>query len=260
MTKVLISSPNFEVATKYGSYYYNLIDTSAMMNGFETVYLYKEDANRVNFLNMIRDNNPVLVSGVGHGNADTFTGQDQEILMQTADLATMEISKGRHFVLLSCIVGKVLGRKIVEEYGGIAFQGYDEEFIFMATEYPDDYASWFFNAHSEIEKALHKGATHEEAYRAAQDAWDNAIKKAPLQCRPYLIHDKECHVLWGDKNARITEESEPPVPPVPPENCPFWKEGKCTNPDCQECDKTCKCEEPDFGKCVQRLIAKYFKK
>lgn len=255
--KVLVSSPDFETATHYGSYYYNYIVKDAIDNGFEVLVLYEDRATRINFLNRIRKDDPVLVSGVGHGNENVFTGQNEEILMQTGDPATVEISKGRHFVLLSCTVGKVLGKKIVEEYGGIAFQGYDEEFIFMATDYPNDYASWFFNAHSEIEKALHKGATHEEAYHAAQDAWDNAIKKAPLECRPYLIHDKECHVLWGDKNARIVEE---PVPPVPPENCPFWKEGKCTNPDCQKCDKTCRCEEPEFGKCIQRLFEKYFRK
>jgi len=254
MRKLLISAPNFDIATKYGNYYYNnYVAKSGTENNFEVIVLNGEYAIKPNFIYEIDENDPILISGVGHGNEDVFTGQNGNILMKVDDTETKRIAKNRHFVLLSCRVGKKLGEKLID-YGGIAFHGYNDDFIFMVSspEPPDSLSQWFMNPHCSIEFELHRKATHREAYERACINWEYSLEHAPERCKPYVLHDYEHYVFYGDFDTKIVPEE-----PEPPEKCPYWINSICTNPDCIKCRKTCKCEEPEFWKCISRLIQKY---
>jgi len=171
--------------------------------GFEVRDLYADDALRSKVLQACKRSNFIYFSGLGHGNATTFTGQRVEPIFWKGDQETKAISKDKHFNFLSCVFGKD-GAKWMHQVGGaIGVHGYDETFTFLASTFPNSLATPFFDSHTTIDRKLLGGATHGEAHKACLQRFEYWIQHAPEACRRYLVWDKEHKVFWGNPNAKL---------------------------------------------------------
>lgn len=212
---ILATNPDFETATHWGSPYLRQVEEYAKQLGYPVKELYKDVDVRYNFEQEVKKDNPILIIGIGHGNETTYTGYKYSPLLVKGQNTTAEIAKGRHFVLLSCLIGKSLLPWLVDR-GAIAVQGYKEEFIFAIDQnnYPDSYAKPFFDAHYSGDRALFEGKTHQEAYQIVIDTFNKYINdpNVPNMIKPYLKHDRDVRVLYGKKDSRITEQPPQPRP------------------------------------------------
>jgi hypothetical protein len=213
---IVISRPDFETVTRWGQHWFNeLVVKPAQEKGFNVIDLYAEKAVRENFHQTIDENNPIYISGVGHGNETTFTGQNYSVLLKVDDSETMKRAPKRHFHLLSCKTGVLLGPKLIE-YGGVAFHGYKVTYYFVISTFPNSYAKPFFDSDTTIDRALFEGKTHGEAFKEAYAKYTAYIEspETPEICKRYLLWDRNGYVFYGDPNATIT------APPPPRRGAP----------------------------------------
>jgi len=205
-----IHRPNFETATKWGNYWFQKNQLlEAEKKGYNTIdWDSDKDIYKI-VKNDILSKDPILITGVGHGDENAFTGQNYNIIYSTANQESLDLLKNRLVHLLSCEVGANLGKKIVEN-GAKCFCGYKEVYIFVISNFPNSYAKPFFNSDFQFDAVLYNGLTAGEAFEAMIQAYKDALDdpSTPEQSRPYLKHDMEAAVFYGDKNARITGGEE----------------------------------------------------
>ena len=175
----------------------------------------------------IRDLDPSLVAGIGHGSPCAYTVQDMRFFLmypdpehKCSDLINMDLVMGRVWYLNSCEVGKELGRKMVEDYGAVAFIGSKESFLFPVFDPPcssEDIMAVFEAEYTALRYLL-RGFTVGEAHRARLKAYDDMIRdytigskslspNAPLIVRLLRI-DKDIAVVYGDESA-VVATAEP---------------------------------------------------
>ena len=206
LQNVLVHRPDFEDATHWSAYWFQKNQIfSAEQHGLKPIDLYKENDVYAKTKQAIQQYDPIYVCGVGHGDEETFTGQNYNIIYTTTHPESLELLRGRMVHLLSCEVGKHLGKVMVEEHGAVFFVGYSDVYIFVISEFPNHYAEPFFNCDACFDKNMFNGLTSGESFKAMQKAYQDAIDSpnVPNQCKPYLQHDLDCLVFYGDENARI---------------------------------------------------------
>ena len=209
MTYVVALRPNYEIATMYGYFWCGqLYINKAKALGYDVIDLAFFNCKQDVLRNETELKNPILIAGVCHGNTDIIVGQDNAILFKVGDLATEEIVKGRHVWMLSCLAGQKLLPWMVEQAGAITTMGYKEEFIFVADTYPNSVAKPFFDSHFMGVQEFLNGKTAGEAFQALIDRFNEYLNdpNTDERIKPYLLHDMECAVLYGDKDARLKEE------------------------------------------------------
>jgi hypothetical protein len=91
-----------------------------------------------------------LITGMGHGQYNTFSGYRGEVILEVGSYHPSEV-KNKIVHLLSCKTGTQLGPDIVAR-GAKAFFGYSEDFIFDVK-----YQDTFFNCALEVDRALADG-------------------------------------------------------------------------------------------------------
>ena len=110
-----------------------------------------------------------LITGSGHGNSTYFLGNKDAAILHVDFDHSGEV-KGRIVHLLSCRTAQGLGPALVSS-GCIAFIGYDDNFL-----YDPRYAKAFFECDCEIEFALMKGGTVEQAHSAAVEKFNSYVR------------------------------------------------------------------------------------
>jgi len=204
---VVIQRPDWtDTACHWGQHWMKeYVTKPAMEAGFEVVDLYADDAIRSKVLEACKRANFTYFSGLGHGNATTFTGQRKARIFWKGDGETKAVSNGKHFNFLSCVFGKDGAKWMQEEGQAIGVHGYDQSFIFVIDrrDFPNESAHPFFDSHATVDRELFKGATHGEAHQACLDRFEYWIENAPEVCQRYLAWDKEHKVFWGDPEAKI---------------------------------------------------------
>jgi len=222
MPAVVVTRPDFETATRWGAYWFNeLVVKPAQEKGFNVIDLYKENAVRDVFLKAIDENNPIYITGVGHGNKETFTGNGYSVLLKVDDTETVKRAPARHFHLLSCETGAILGPKLIE-YGAVAYQGYKVTFYFVISTFPNKYAEPFFQSDETIDRALFEGKTHREANKLAYNKFTEYVESpdTPSVCKSYLLWDRDGLVMYGDSDSTITAPPSPERRGEPSESPP----------------------------------------
>ena len=73
---------NFDEATTYGAYYMGLAMNYAQ-GRLQMQDLYAADATKANILAGLTELDPKFCYYLGHGNADVYTAQNQEVVFQT---------------------------------------------------------------------------------------------------------------------------------------------------------------------------------
>ena len=202
---------DFEPATIIGSIGLKHAIDYLRNAGFTVNVLDGADDIRVNVIEDLTRNDEILVFGVGHGSKTVYTGYNFDKIFWTCDCGEL---RGRVVYTLSCLCGAELGPDIIGK-GGWCYIGYSKVFGWIQEKYGDPladrYARGFYEAVLEILYSLADGLTTGEAYKRSIDKWNYWIDywsrqddpRAPL-ILSFLIHDRDCQVLLGDENARIS--------------------------------------------------------
>ncbi len=214
-----IVRPNFDEATSYGAYYMGLAINYAR-GRLQIQDLFASDATKNNILAGLNELDPRFCYYVGHGNADVYTAQNQELVFQTCTLNEAMI--GRVWLLLSCSCGIRLAPDTVNK-GADAVFAWDVDFSWVAVGSPetDIYARPFFEAINAISNALVDGRTTGEAYNISIQRFNDSIQFWTQSPDPYasmviehLLIDRDGMKLFGNAQARIVTGGPSPLPPT----------------------------------------------
>jgi len=210
---LVVMQPTWEIAVKIGSCWFDKVLSEAQAADFDTLPLVGPDANTAKFKAALDAYPTCFLTGVGHGNETTYTGERYAVLLRSGgDLSAMA---NKPWYALSCKVGKRLGADVVKA-GCPAFIGYAEDFVFLA-ERNDPCggrpAKGFMVSSNAVVSTLIDGATFEEAYISSQRHWDSAIEAATNEEEAkWLLWDKTNQVgpstdgKYGEKDTQITSD------------------------------------------------------
>jgi len=163
-----------------------------------------------------------LIIGMGHGSPDTFTGQNEVVLLE-AGKYDPRLVEGKFVKLLSCECGQVLGQDIVDN-GATAFQGYTEDFLwvmdydYILTPWDDPMAK---KALLPVVCSMHlilDGKTNREAFNAEIEGFAlNAEEEEDELIKSCIEFNRANAVLLGDESAKIRARPKIsfPIPPPP---------------------------------------------
>lgn len=121
------------------------------------------DANVANVKAQLASLNPMVFTGIGHGNYTTYTVQAEEVYLQVGNSNIPSMS-GKVVHLNSCQTGAQLGPAIMSA-GALAFDGSNESFWFYVGDAPNATRATQspFLAEYEFDVSLLKGKTLGEA-------------------------------------------------------------------------------------------------
>ena len=125
--KLLVTRPEYDPTTRYISCWAELIINLAKSKGFMVLDLQRTKANRKELEGRIKKLHPELVFLNEHGNDESITGHDNEVLVGLEE--NHQVLGGRVTYALSCSAGKLLGPAIAKEEA--TFIGYSDKFVFM---------------------------------------------------------------------------------------------------------------------------------
>jgi hypothetical protein len=186
------------------------------------VDLYAAQATQTGWRQAIIDNNAIFVCGVGHGNEQVFTGQNEELLLNVTDPYDLQLMIGRYGSFLSCVFGQAAETFV--DAGMLGFFGYTDTYWFEAAIYPNSLATPFFTSHFTYDRALLSGKSQREAFDLTTAAYNQAIASADQTTARYLISDRDAMYLAAldeSTGPYMGSTQPPPIPPAPPSTCPI---------------------------------------
>lgn len=191
-------------------------------SGIKYQILDGEEATAENVRDAIKRLDPIFIAGIGHGAACAYTVYDKELFLSIESTShkkcvvnkNLDLVRGRIWHLNSCLVGKELGRDMVEDYGALGFAGSVEEFLFYIGDPPCTTRASIatFMPEYEFTKQILLGRTTIQAHKARLKAYDQEIMywMGPGSINPFsdlivrlLTLDKMIAVYYGREDARI---------------------------------------------------------
>ena len=209
--------PDYEQATHWGQYWIGLSTQYARDLGVRIYDLYAAEANKTVFNNRVHVAS--FIFGVGHGNEFVFTGQNSKTLINATSSADRKLVKGRHGSFLSCRFGQasiLLGMK--------SFHGYNCDFTFTTSTFPNGYAEMFFAPHNRYDRKILEGSTCREAWLDSDYVWRVKLAESanyPEYVSRYLLEDYEGRHFRGDWNSQPLYDEVPDIPP-PDDEVPWY--------------------------------------
>lgn len=222
---IVIVRPDWtDVACKYGYYWFGVVKDDALNLGLTVIDLEKELARKVPLNEALDTHDPLVFTGVGHGNPDMFTGQHREELMR---ICQTEKLAGRHSYILSCSLAKGLGYDIITK-GGILFLGYWTVYTWMIStggkDIPGDkYDKAFYDVSNAIIMLLNRNAYSDFAKQAAMQIarlwvawWERSPDPVASSVIKWMINnylDEELDPLrhYGTPSRKYDVDSHVPV-------------------------------------------------
>jgi hypothetical protein len=211
MTRVVVQRPDWgDLACKWGSQWIkDVVLPLARSTGYTTVDLYGDDAVRSRVLAECSKTDFEYFTGVGHGDFETFTGQELEKIFWLGDSETKKICRNKHFNFLSCRFGAI-GARWMRTIGRAAgVHAYNSDFIFLIDEddFPNNVAMPFFDSHTVVDRVLLKGGMHFTAHLECVKRFTHHILTGPEECRRYLVWDRNHKVFYGNWLKRLKKDS-----------------------------------------------------
>lgn len=171
--------------------------------GFEVVSLEGANDSRANFIPNTKNSRTVYISGIGHGNYTTYTGNMNSPVIQVGGYDAAEVN-GKVIHLLSCETAKTLGPDTVT-HGAKAFAGYTENFVFDWAN-----ANLYWPCDSQFDISMANGKTVEQAIADTINKFNAAIATVPgtgtaanLFNDRNLLRSPVSGAAWGSKTQRI---------------------------------------------------------
>lgn len=211
---LLITRPNYDVATKYLSYWSEEIIKEAKSKGRKITDITGEKVTREEVIGRLQKVSPSLVVFNGHGSDNSITGHDEEVLIEGGE--NEHALHSRITYAVSCCCGKKLGPKCVEKEN-TTFIGYDDDFVFtsdrkcLSRPLKDKRAEPFMKASNHVAISLLKGHLSKEASKRSKELFEKSYKKLlssnadpnSLQDARFLWWNMTHQVCLGDVNAGI---------------------------------------------------------
>jgi len=191
-------------ANRYGFYWLQPLIAESLRRRISVMDLHSFYATSEHFSLGLSEHDPLFVFGFGHGDGDTYTGQNYDVILEACQ--NDQVLRGRVVYLLSCHTATVLGQSMVQK-GALSYIGYQENFVFATQDPPpanplsDGFARAFFEPALEVAYALVRGQTTGVAYRRSQVSFNNWVEfwaRQPGPEAPFLIEA----LLW-DKNNQV---------------------------------------------------------
>jgi len=149
-----------------------------------------------------------IIIGVGHGDIDAFTGQNEAVILEVSKYDPREV-RGKVIKLVSCHTGVVLGPDLIRN-GALSFAGYTDDYLWVcdadlaSTPWADAMAATCLIPVIDGLNALLDGNTTREAldielegYTRNAEAEEDELIKA---CIEFNIDNA---VLLGNPEARV---------------------------------------------------------
>ena len=167
-----------------------------------------------------------IIIGAGHGDVDTFTGQNEAILLEVGNYDPREV-KGKVIKLLSCQTGVELGPDLVKN-GCAAFMGYTDDYVWVmdsdlaSTPWADkEFAGKCLMPVVDGLNALLDGKTAKEALNIELEGYSrNAKVEKDELVKACLEFNRSNAILIGDGGASIRARPSLALPfkliPPPP--------------------------------------------
>jgi len=162
-----------------------------------------------------------IIIGVGHGSEDSFTGQNEAVILEVGRYNPREI-KGKMIKLLSCQTGVALGPDLVAN-GAKAFLGYKDDYVWVmdsdlaATPWADDMAATCLLPVVDGLNVLLDGKTAGEAFEIERAGYfQNAEVEEDELIKSCLEFNYENAVLLGDAAATVRARPQISIPLAPP--------------------------------------------
>jgi len=222
----LVTRPDHDVATRYGAAYHTLQIEKLKEEGYPVHDLASFRASKKEFDETTLREAPCLVSGIGHGRADRFTGWKNEPLLISCKYDE-RLVRARFFSLLSCTVGADLGEDM-DRKDATVVHCYKDVYVFVIEHPPkpdpleDRYAKWFLDSHNQFVYSLVDRKMAKEAFADTVKRYQDAVRywspRNPEIAR-YLFHDLRAMVMYGCTSCVIPPPEEKPPerpPPKPP--------------------------------------------
>jgi hypothetical protein len=211
---MLITRPNHDLTTSYLYWWSEKILDVASKKKKKIIDLKGKQANRKEFINILRKVNPNFIVVNGHGSKDCVTGFNNEILIKAKD-NEKELS-GKVIFARSCQAANVLG-KVCIKTGTKTFIGFKDDFIFFIDKVKenkpleDKTASLFLEPSNYLVILLLEGCKAGIANNRSKAAYQQNIQKlmtseTPKEDReliPFVRWDMINQVCLGDNKATI---------------------------------------------------------
>lgn len=172
----------------------------------EPVHLFSALARRSTFVLSAPQSD--IIIGSGHGDVDTFTGQNEAVILEVGKYDPREV-RGKVIKLLSCQTGVQLGPDLVKN-GCAAFMGYTDDYVWVcdadlaSRPWADKMAATCLIPVVDGINALLDGKTAREAFNIELDSYSkNAEVEEDELIKSCLLFNKRNAVLLGDENARV---------------------------------------------------------
>lgn len=163
-----------------------------------------------------------IIIGMGHGEADLFTGQNMALLLKVGRYQPQEV-QGKVIYLLSCQTGNELGPDTISK-GALSFLGFTDDFVWVMdsdlarTPWADEFAAPCLMPPIDAINALLDGKTVDEAYNVQTEGYiRNAEMEGDELIRSLIQFNMDNAVLLGDGGASVRARPNimTPVPPPP---------------------------------------------
>lgn len=162
-----------------------------------------------------------VIIGMGHGDIDTFTGQNEAVILDAGKYDPKEVS-GKVIKLLSCQTAVLLGPDLVKN-GCAAFMGYTEDYIWVmdadlaSRPWADELAATCLMPVVDGLNALLDGKTAREAFDVEIEGYArNAALEDEELIKSCLAFNLSNAVLLGDPMARVRARPKITLPLPPP--------------------------------------------
>ena len=179
----------------------------------EPVQLFSMLARRTPF-RLIAPQSDIII-GVGHGDVDAFTGQNEATILEVGKYDPKEV-RGKVIKLISCQTGVELGPDLIRN-GALSFAGYKDDYLWVmdaglaSTPWADKMAATSLMPVIDGLNALLDGKTTKEAFDIELEGYTrNAEAEEDELIKACLEFNRDNAILLGDKSARV--RARPPLP------------------------------------------------
>jgi hypothetical protein len=210
---LLVTRPNHDHPTNYLYSWSTYVIKEAEKKRFDVYDLDGKRANKKNFDSYLNLQKPKIIFLNGHGDKNSITGYEDEILLQVGD---KQILDENIVYARSCDSAINLGKELINK-GAKAFIGYNRKFnvgytpskIFKPLE--DDLAKLFLEPSNLIVTTIIKGNDVETAHKRSKEAMVKNFRKMLSMTATYeerfaaswLWGNIKSQVVYGDAKAKI---------------------------------------------------------
>ena len=218
MVRYVITEPNSDKAVWVGSAFFSkFIEAPARARGMLAAALAGDQATMENVYSIMRTEDSLIVTGVGHGNEDVFTGQYQRVIFERGGVPA-DVIAGHTITHMSCSTGARLLPWLVEN-GAIYSAGYRQDYWFMYNDASDPTQDVY--AVDFMEPEMIKDAFALDG-RTPSDAFEFMLTEYGARAKKWDSIDAEVADLIRYDMKIAVQFSPVEPPPNPPPEQPSW--------------------------------------